>query len=579
MANNLASEIRTFIDILHEQNINALHLPFGVRQFTVGNSLYSVVGWSRRAFIVVEINGIGMPFYLSSGEGGKANVPSGKWYPFFGVGPDGWLNKGSEDIIAKYYGSDTLLNISKKLDSIIGDIRNKISILPPANYAIIAEVANHDTNPVAHGNPAAAWNNINNTLVKIKASPLLRPYIDGQTWLLKTQKINEKTYIDVVNKLIEGFPNKKHKIIAYVYAETGISLGQDKFSAADDVFETWSKKYKKSINCSNPKGFSQRAHCAARKKRRAGGKTKSKPVREHHALSDVLLENLVARLCQKGWSLGDVQYFIESRLSDRQLLDENLRQWFKQKWVRFGPNGKIRGACARGSKSEGKPKCLPQAKAHALGKKGRASAAARKRRQDPNPNRRGKAKNVATKKKANESLTATSTQIELPKITKAVRNGYKLELYYDGSVVDLRVWPPEYKDDYNMNHIAYAVLDRDGNKLFPVDLAVLDDDRKGRGIAKIMYDYLKELGFTVYRGRDQTRQGKNFWDKNRGEDYKIWENISKEMIHKLADSKGIAWDNEPSFLSMTKKLTGKAHLDDLNQSQLRTVYQHIKSHK
>jgi len=30
---------------------------------------------------------------------------------------------------------------------------------------------------------------------------------------------------------------------------------------------TWSKKYKKSINCSNPKGFSQKAHCAGKKKR------------------------------------------------------------------------------------------------------------------------------------------------------------------------------------------------------------------------------------------------------------------------------------------------------------------------
>ena len=28
----------------------------------------------------------------------------------------------------------------------------------------------------------------------------------------------------------------------------------------------WSKKYKKSINCNNPKGFSQKAHCAGRKK-------------------------------------------------------------------------------------------------------------------------------------------------------------------------------------------------------------------------------------------------------------------------------------------------------------------------
>ncbi len=30
--------------------------------------------------------------------------------------------------------------------------------------------------------------------------------------------------------------------------------------------EKWSKKYKSSINCSNPKGFSQKAHCAGRKK-------------------------------------------------------------------------------------------------------------------------------------------------------------------------------------------------------------------------------------------------------------------------------------------------------------------------
>ena len=31
--------------------------------------------------------------------------------------------------------------------------------------------------------------------------------------------------------------------------------------------EGWSKKYKKSIDCNNPKGFSQKAHCAGRKKR------------------------------------------------------------------------------------------------------------------------------------------------------------------------------------------------------------------------------------------------------------------------------------------------------------------------
>lgn len=32
------------------------------------------------------------------------------------------------------------------------------------------------------------------------------------------------------------------------------------------INEKWSDKYKKSINCDNPKGFSQRAHCQGKKK-------------------------------------------------------------------------------------------------------------------------------------------------------------------------------------------------------------------------------------------------------------------------------------------------------------------------
>ena len=35
----------------------------------------------------------------------------------------------------------------------------------------------------------------------------------------------------------------------------------------DYIEEKWSQKYKRSINCSNPRGFSQRAHCAGRKKK------------------------------------------------------------------------------------------------------------------------------------------------------------------------------------------------------------------------------------------------------------------------------------------------------------------------
>lgn len=93
----------------------------------------------------------------------------------------------------------------------------------------------------------------------------------------------------------------------------------------------------------------------------------------------------------------DVQLGPDGQLIFAENLDENLKKWFQDKWVRFGPDGKIRGDCARGSKSEGKPKCLPRSKAQALGKKGRKKAASRKRREDPNKNRRGKAKNVKTK--------------------------------------------------------------------------------------------------------------------------------------------------------------------------------------
>jgi hypothetical protein len=36
---------------------------------------------------------------------------------------------------------------------------------------------------------------------------------------------------------------------------------------SDMMNEKWSKEYKNSIDCNNPKGFSQRAHCQGRKKR------------------------------------------------------------------------------------------------------------------------------------------------------------------------------------------------------------------------------------------------------------------------------------------------------------------------
>jgi hypothetical protein len=117
-------------------------------------------------------------------------------------------------------------------------------------------------------------------------------------------------------------------------------------------------------------------------------------------------------------------------------IEEDLKKWFKEKWVRFGPDGKIRGDCARGSSKEGKPKCLPQSKAHALGKKGRASAAAKKRREDPNPERRGPAKNVATKVK--ETLQNKSSD-EIRRIQQMLNVKFDANLDVDGVLGPLTI--------------------------------------------------------------------------------------------------------------------------------------------
>ena len=47
-----------------------------------------------------------------------------------------------------------------------------------------------------------------------------------------------------------------------------------KIESNEDMSEKWSEKYKKSIDCKNPKGFSQKAHCQGRKKKVNESETK-----------------------------------------------------------------------------------------------------------------------------------------------------------------------------------------------------------------------------------------------------------------------------------------------------------------
>ena len=76
---------------------------------------------------------------------------------------------------------------------------------------------------------------------------------------------------------------------------------------------------------------------------------------------------------------------------------DDLDKWFKEKWVRIGANGEIMGPCGAREEKEGKPKCLPEAKAQAMSKEERQTIVARKRKADPNPERKGPAKMVSSK--------------------------------------------------------------------------------------------------------------------------------------------------------------------------------------
>ena len=60
------------------------------------------------------------------------------------------------------------------------------------------------------------------------------------------------------------FDDKKSEFVLDSYDQKNYVLPYKK----TDMTEKWSQKYKRSIDCKNPKGFSQRAHCQGRKKRK-----------------------------------------------------------------------------------------------------------------------------------------------------------------------------------------------------------------------------------------------------------------------------------------------------------------------
>jgi len=69
--------------------------------------------------------------------------------------------------------------------------------------------------------------------------------------------------------------------------------------------------------------------------------------------------------------------------------------------------------------------------------------------------------------------------------------------------------------------MGHAYFVKDGKTLLPQDLEI-DPRYQGQGIARVLYDYTKSLGYQIRRSNQQTDAGKAFWQRHKpGQN--VWE--------------------------------------------------------
>ena len=85
---------------------------------------------------------------------------------------------------------------------------------------------------------------------------------------------------------------------------------------------SWSGKYKRSIDCDAPKGFSQKAHCAARRKRQRGEVTKSKS-----PFSESKEKQTFTKFTHKTKHLSKSQHQLDPNLDLKQLVHHAVKQY------------------------------------------------------------------------------------------------------------------------------------------------------------------------------------------------------------------------------------------------------------
>jgi hypothetical protein len=224
------------------------------------------------------------------------------------------------------------------------------------------------------------------------------------------------------------------------------------------ISEKWTQKYKESINCDDPKGFSQRAHCQ--------GKEKIREEKKDHEYSMArselkTIKSAAKRLNKKMGKKGEgnLEAWVQSKITkaadyidtaadyvtneETKSGDEGLRDWFgkskssdgKKGWVQLG--GKWAGKpCARQPGQTSTPKCGSSKMAANLSDEEEETARRRKNRQDPNqPEKTGGAKPTNVK----------TEELELQEVKdKPGKGSGKKDACYSKVKARYDVWPSAY---------------------------------------------------------------------------------------------------------------------------------------
>jgi hypothetical protein len=128
---NLKEEVETALAnpvVINGNNVEFAEIPYKHKfaedpdsPVTEQTGQARAVNMAGRPVVVAVINGVRVPFYQSTGAGGKKDVAPKKWYPIFGIS-DGWFNKTSGKQINNYYGSQELRDVAEYLDNNVGDV-------------------------------------------------------------------------------------------------------------------------------------------------------------------------------------------------------------------------------------------------------------------------------------------------------------------------------------------------------------------------------------------------------------------------------------------------------------------------